>query len=183
MQHLFWVVPNLLAGRAGPDRQSWDLSQLRIAGFGAVLSVNDGVLCHPEDFRQLQIAYSCVPLSPNAPPRPGDLDHCIFALPAAYTFVAKHLAQERKVLVHCSSGKDRTGLFFGYFLMRHFGQSPSEAIANVLAVRPIAYTAEGWQEFALLVLSAMRPNRSFNMDTQQQEAASRLSLRAGYLQR
>ncbi|MGO1894187.1 MAG: dual specificity protein phosphatase family protein, partial [Luteimonas sp.] len=128
MQHLFWVVENKLAGRPGPDRKPWSLAQLRAAGFGAVLSVNDGLLCHPQDFEQRQMAYACVPLSPNAPPCSGDLDRCISALPHAYTFVAEHLTRGHRVLVHCSSGKDRTGLFFSYFLMRHFGQSVSEAI-------------------------------------------------------
>ena len=173
MQHLFWLVPDLLAGRSGPDRQPWDLGQLEAAGFRAVLSVNDGLLCHAEDFERRQVAYACVPLSANAPPRPGDLEHCRSALPLAYTFVAEHLAQGRKVLVHCSSGKDRTGLFFGYFLMHHFGQSTTDAIANVLAARPIAYTAEGWREFAFLVLSGVRPNRAFDTDNLGLERASR----------
>lgn len=109
------------------------------------------------------MAYACIPLSPNAPPRPGDLEHCLSALPLAYAFVTEQLAQNQKVLVHCSSGKDRTGLFFGYFLMRHFGQSVTEAIDNVLAARPIAYTGDGWQAFASAVLSTVRTESSFNI--------------------
>lgn len=112
MQHLFWIVPCQLAGRSGPDRNLWNLSELRDAGFGAVLSVNDGLCCLPRDFEQLQVAYACIPLSPNAPPRPGDLEHCVAALPLAYAFVAQHLKLGCKVLVHCS-GKDRTAMFFG----------------------------------------------------------------------
>ena len=166
MKHLFWLVSKELAGRSGPDRNPWDLRQLQAEGFGAVLSVNDGLLCHAQDFEQSRIAYACVPLSPNAPPRPGDLEHCVAALPVAYAFVAEHLEQDQKVLVHCSSGKDRTGLFFGYFLIRRYGQSVSSAIDNVLAVRPIAYTAEGWREFAFAVLSAVTAHRSFDADGQ-----------------
>lgn len=161
MQHVFWVVPNLLAGRSGPDRQPWSLSELRGAGIGAVLSVNDGVLCHLQDFERREMAYACIPLSPNAPPRPGDLEHCLSALPVAYTFVTGQLEKGCRVLVHCSSGKDRTGLFFGYFFMRYFGQSVPEAIANVVAARPIAFTAEGWREFAPVVLSAVAADSSF----------------------
>lgn len=154
MQQLFWLVPDLIAGRTGPDRSPWNLRELRASGFEAVLSVNDGRLCHPEDFHQLGMDYACIPLSSNAPPRPGDLEHCLRVLPQAYAFLAKHLDRKRKVLVHCSSGKDRTGLILGYLLMRRFGHSADEAIAFVLGCRPIAYSAEGWREFALAVLSA-----------------------------
>lgn len=161
MQHIFWVIQNQLAGRCGPDRQPWQLADLRTAGFNAVLSVNDGLLCHPEDFKRLGMAYACVPLPPNAPPRPGDFDQCLAALPVAYSFVAEQFAQAHRVLVHCSSGKDRTGLFLAYCLMNHLGQSANEAIANVLTVRPIAYTADGWLDFAFEVLLAAGSDDSF----------------------
>lgn len=161
MQHIFWMIAGQLAGRPGPDRQPWNLGELHEAGFGAILSVNDGALCHAEDFGRFGMAYACVPLSPNAPPWPGDRSHCVASLPAAYSFVAEQLALERQVLVHCSSGKDRTGLFLSYFLMRHLGQSVSDAMSNVLGVRPIAYTADGWQEFAFAVLTATGSDNSF----------------------
>jgi len=162
MQHVFWMIKDELAGRCGPDRQPWNITDLQTAGFGGVLSVNDGLLCHPEDFERAGIAYACVPLSPNAPPCPGDLAHCVAALPVAYSFVAKNLAEGRRVLVHCSSGKDRTGLFLSYFLMQHLGQPADVAMSNVLVARPIAFTATGWQEFALAVRSGAGPNESFN---------------------
>ena len=161
MQHVFWIIQDQLAGRCGPDRQPWNPAELRAAGFGAILSVNDGLLCHPEDLDELGIAYACVPLSPNAPPCTGDLDYCLAALPAASSFVADHLSKRRRVLVHCSSGKDRTGLFLSYFLMQQLGQSADEAMSNVLAARPIAFTATGWHEFTLSVLTAAGPNNSF----------------------
>ena len=79
---------------------------------------------------------------------------CRAALPRAYGFVQAELLRARPVLVHCSSGKDRTGLFFCYFLMRRFGLAPAPAIARVKALRPIALSADGWQEFAAEVLAA-----------------------------
>ena len=60
MDHIFWVVPNLLAGRCGPDEQPWRLKHLRRAGFGAVLSVDDGERCRPEDFAAQGLAYACI---------------------------------------------------------------------------------------------------------------------------
>ena len=154
MKHVFWLKPGALAGRSGPDLNPWNAGELRDSGFGAVLSVNDGAACHVEDFNALGMAYRCIPLSDNAPPRDGDLEHCLAALPRAYAYVRGALAAERPVLVHCTSGKDRTGLFMCYFLMRESGVAVREAISQLRRVRPIALSAEGWEDFAVQVLEA-----------------------------
>jgi protein-tyrosine phosphatase len=57
--------------------------------------------------------------------------------------------------VHCSSGKDRTGLFLAYWAMRTEGLSAEAAIERVRSVRPIAFSAIGWDELALDVLTAL----------------------------
>jgi protein-tyrosine phosphatase len=155
MDKLFWIIPGKLAGRPGPDLEPWNLASLRQGGIGAVLSVNNGLLCHPEDFVASGITYACVPLSDNAPPQPGDDHICLCALPQAYAFVQAQMAQGHGVVVHCSGGKDRTGLFLCYFLMQHAGLSPTEAINAVRHVRPIALSAVGWEEFARQVLSCI----------------------------
>lgn len=152
MQNLFWLIPGKLAGRPGPDRAPWKPAALRDAGIGAVLSVNDGLLCHPADFRACGIAYSCVPLSDNAPPQPGDDATCLRALPTAHAFVKEHVANGTMTVVHCSSGKDRTGLFLAYYLIREEILTVDEAIQRVKKVRPIALSVIGWDEFALDVL-------------------------------
>ena len=152
MQNLFWLIPEKLAGRPGPDRAPWKLAALRDAGIGAILSVNDGLLCHPADFRTSGIEYRCVPLSDNAPPQAGDDVACLRALPTAYDFVKEQVAGGRATVVHCSSGKDRTGLFLAYYLVREEGLAAEDAIARVKAVRPIALSALGWDELALDVL-------------------------------
>lgn len=152
MHEVFWLLPNKLGGRPGPERSHWRLPALRDAGVGAVLSVNDGVLCHPKDFRALDIAYACIPLSDNAPPQPGDDAVCLEALPNAYRFVKQQLDDERVTIVHCSSGKDRTGLFLAYYLMQVNGLSAATAFDRIRSIRPIAFTAIGWDELALDVL-------------------------------
>ncbi len=152
MDQIFWVIPGKLAGRPGPDRVPWDVAALRAGGIGAVLSLNDGALCHPEDFEAHDINYARMPMSDNAPPRPGDDKVCLKILPQAYEFVTEQMNRQRSVLVHCSSGKDRTGLFLSYFLMRHDQLSVSEAIRAVRTIRPIAISALGWEAFATRVL-------------------------------
>ncbi len=153
MRHVFWLIPDVLAGRPGPDRESWNLEELKLSGIGAILSVNEGLLCRPEDFASAGMLYRCLPLSPNAPPQPGDLEHCRHMLPKAFDFVEEVRRTAKATLVHCTSGKDRTGLFMAYYLMHSCRVSANEAIALVKRVRPVALSAVGWQEFAQQVLS------------------------------
>jgi protein-tyrosine phosphatase len=156
MDKVFWLIPGRLAGRPGPDRAPWNPRSFREAGIGAVLSVNDGSLCHPKDFAALDITYACVPLPDNAPPRPGDERICLAALPRAYEFARAQMQKGQSVLVHCSSGKDRTGLFLCYFLMREHGLSCGQALDAVREVRPIALSASGWEPFAIDVLGRLQ---------------------------
>lgn len=161
MDKLFWIVPNVLAGRPGPDDEPWNLSALRQAGIGAVLSVNDGRLCDPQAFADLKIAYTCYPLSDWVPPQPGDAEHCLTFLPKGYAFVQEQLTAGRRVVVHCSGGNDRTGLFLSYFLVRSAGLSASQAIQRVRDVRPTALGANGWGAFAQQVLEQVESGTRF----------------------
>lgn len=154
MEHVFWLLPDRLAGRSGPDLHPWDLTELAAGGVHAVLSVNDGALCHRGDFERLGLGYECVPLSEDAPPRPGDRDLCLSRLPVAFEFADTYVSSGRAVLVHCRSGKDRTGMFLAYYLVRSSGLSVDRAIQEVKRVRPIALSAPGWDQFAREVLEA-----------------------------
>ena len=121
-----------------------------------MLSVNDGAMCHPEDFAALGMEYACVPMPDSVPPRPGDDAVCAAALERAHAFVEEQMGRGRAVLVHCSSGKDRTGLVLAHYLMRRDGLEPHEAIAAVRRVRAIALSAAGWEAMGLEVLSRLR---------------------------
>jgi hypothetical protein len=115
VNHVFWVVPRLLAGRCGPDEQPWQLDRLRKAGIGAVLSVNDGELCYPEDFAEHGLAYACIPLSRNAPPQLGDLERCQDALRSAPSFAkGTSAAASGARSLHCGQGQNR--VVMAYYL-------------------------------------------------------------------
>lgn len=154
MRHVFWFAPGRVAGRSGPSKDPWSLHDLRSQGIGAVLSVNDGLLCHPEDFTAAELRYGCHPLSANAPPEKGDFELCLRTLPLALEFVLENECTSRATLVHCHSGKDRTGLFLAYYALKVWQMSPAEAMSAVRATRSIAFTAHGWDDFAFQVLSA-----------------------------
>jgi protein-tyrosine phosphatase len=152
MKHLFWLEPGRLAGRPGPDLHPWDLRELKAAGMGAILSVNDANEVFPHAVRAAGLEYAHIPFSDQAPPRPGDAEICAAALPRTRAFIADQHAAGRAVLVHCLSGKDRTGLTLAYHLMGRDGLDPETALAEVRKVRPIALNAIGWEAMGLAVL-------------------------------
>lgn len=152
MDCAFWLREGVLAGRSGPDQDPWEIQSLLDSNVGAVLSVNDG---HGVDGRALHaagIAYARVSLSRAAPPRRGDAKQCLQALPRILDFIDRQAASGRAVLVHCRSGKDRTGLALAAYLCAREGYSPEAATAELRRVRPIAFTAPGWLHFAHQVL-------------------------------
>ncbi len=157
MRNVFWLREGVIAGRSGPNRDAWNPSELAGGGIGAVLSVNDGELVHSGDLSAIGISYRCIPLSDAAPPQHGDRQTCVDALPKALRFVLGSIESGRRVLVHCSAGKDRTGMFLAYFLCATEGLAPTRAIEEVRRVRPIALSAEGWEAFTQDVLRELVP--------------------------
>ena len=61
----------------------------------------------------------------------------------------------RVPLVHCSAGKDRTGLVLCDYLCRAEGLAPLDAIRELRRVRPIALSAPGYEDFSIEVLTAL----------------------------
>ena len=152
MEHVYWLRDGKVAGRSGPNHNPWDLEELKSNGFAAILSVNHGDDVHESLLHSLGIEYAAIPMSSNAPIREGDREFCLQNLPRAMSFIRENLPCG-PVLVHCRSGKDRTGMVLAAYLIEFEGFGVREAMNQVLEVRPIAYSAEGWREFALEVLS------------------------------
>lgn len=156
MKYTFWLRPKQIAGRTGPNINPWDPAELAAAGIGAVLSVNDASSVYIDDLHRAGLDYAVFPLSDNAPPRPGDFEHCLEMLPRACDYIAGVIERGQAALVHCTAGKDRTGLVMCHYLCRCEGYSPRDAVAEVRRVRPIALTASGYEEFAIEVLAALQ---------------------------
>lgn len=155
MQHLFWLIEDKIAGRSGPSKEPWDLSLLKTQGIGAVLSVNDGEACEVDCFIEAGLKYQCIPLSSNVPPQDGDLELCVEQVPKALKFIRECEDEGLTLLVHCHSGKDRTGLIMAYLLMDN-GAAPLHAVNQVRGVRDIAFSADGWDQFVFDVLYALQ---------------------------
>jgi protein-tyrosine phosphatase len=147
MEHVFWALAGKLAGRAGPNQAPWDPAALRRGGFHAVLTVNGGIGVEPEALLAAGLAHLRVPFPKGIPPHPNALEVALAALPAAHAFYREQ-SREGAVLVHCTFGKDRTGLCIGYILMREQGLDADTAIERLRAMRPIALSADGWEALA-----------------------------------
>ena len=141
-----------IAGRCGPDLRPWSLEAIRDNGFSAILSVNDGEAVHAARIKDLQMEYANIPLSANIPPRAGDRELCLSNLPEAMDFIQRGL-DSGPVLVHCRSGKDRTGMTLAACLIAFEGYPAETAMDEVIGINPIAFSAEGWLDFGLEVLT------------------------------
>jgi protein-tyrosine phosphatase len=152
LQHIFWLREGKIAGRSGPNTDGWDLDAIQAGGFSAILSVNNGEAVHQTLLAKLGIAYANIPMSSNAPARDGDREFCLQNVPRALEFIAENLVSG-PVLIHCRSGKDRTGMVMAAYLIEFEGYDAKTAMDQVIEVRPIAFTAQGWKEFGLARIS------------------------------
>lgn len=146
--NVHWLIPNRLAGRPGPNREPWNLRHLREAGFSHVVSVTERMVNKSAEFSKYDLRHVCIPLPSNVPPSPGD-EYAIGLILPLITQIVRNLLKtsEATVLVHCSSGKDRTALVLIYLLVEA-GMSNEEALDIVHGLVPNMLTAEGWRPMA-----------------------------------
>lgn len=155
MEHVFWLREGKVAGRTGPNTDVWDLDEIKANEFSSILSVNEGEGVHESRLSALGVAYANIPMSPNAPIQAGDKELCLQNLPKAMEFIQDNVLNG-PVLVHCRSGKDRTGMVLAAYLIKYEGHNVVDAMKEVISVRSIAFSAEGWKEFVFDVLSAYK---------------------------
>lgn len=153
MKHAFWLIEGKIAGRSGPNLDTWNLAELKEQGFAAILSVNFAESVDSHEMEKVGIAHANIPMSPNAPVQAGDKETCLENLPKAMAFIQVQKAAG-PVMIHCRSGKDRTGLVMAAYLIQFEGMTAKDAMDKVFSVRSIAFSAEGWIPFALDVLES-----------------------------
>ena len=155
MKHVFQLRDRVF-GRPGPVYCPWVPAELAAGGIGAVLTLNHGQSVYVDDLNAAGLEHGWFPMEDNAPPLPGDFEHCIATLPVALEFIDKMHGQNRAVLIHCTAGKDRTGLMMAFYLCRHEAYGAEDAIAEVRRVRPEGLSALEYEPFAIEVLNALK---------------------------
>lgn len=151
MKSVFWLTPDVVGGRPGPQMEPWSLRELRAAGIDAVINLSE----HSSDFAaftEAKIEATWIPLPTDIPPTKESQEKCVEALPQALAFLSEQVASGRRVLVHCYAGRDRTGMLLALYVARKEGLSAAAAIQRVRQVRPHAITAPGWEALALAVI-------------------------------
>ncbi|MGZ9897703.1 protein-tyrosine phosphatase family protein [Shewanella gaetbuli] len=151
MKHIFWLIEGKLAGRSGPNKEAWDLTELKAAGFEAIASLNNGEMCDSDAMKALGIEHQVFNLPDNIPPVEGDVEICAEIMPRVLEFIRHAEAQDKAVLLHCRSGINRTELMMAYYLMES-GAAPVHAVSQVRNASGLAFDADGWDQFVYDVL-------------------------------
>jgi protein-tyrosine phosphatase len=147
MDKVFWVIDGMLCGRPGPAQDPWDIKDLYNGNIRSIVSLDlDNV-----DYKSIVeagINHVAFTLPDSIPPTEDDAKLWLEVLPKSFNYIKGQLANnEGAVMVHCYAGKDRTGMLLGSFLTLIQGFDPKEAFSKLRAVRPVALSSQGYEEF------------------------------------
>ena len=101
---------------------AWILDQ----GVRAVLSLTERI---PRSLLDVDLVMLHVPMRNRAPASPDGLSKAV-------DFISAQLDEDRPVLVHCLSGRGRTGMVLAAYLVKSKGLTADEAVERVRALRP-----------------------------------------------
>jgi protein-tyrosine phosphatase len=130
------------------------LEQLGEAGFDAILDLSE-YAPNEDSMASVGLESSWIPLPTTVLPDQEAEHICLERIPKAYTFIRDRITSGQRVLVQCVAGCDRTGLVLSHYLAMSNGLDINEAINEVRSVRPMALSAEGWEDMAVRVISRL----------------------------
>jgi protein-tyrosine phosphatase len=142
MKAVYWLLPGLLAGRAGPGEIPWDLEELWAGGLRTILSLSDEV--DEEAIAAVGFHHGRFYFPPIFLFVPSMGGGFLSLMEQATEFIHAQLAVGRPTLVHCHAGKDRTGAVLAGYLVRYRGLSSAGATRAVRQVNPRAMSAPGF---------------------------------------
>jgi protein-tyrosine phosphatase len=146
VEHVYWLIDGLLAGRQGPVQAPWNLEAIRAAGVQIIVSLNTEP--DPAAIAAVGLRHHSLPMTPALPIVAPLQELLLGQLAPVLKAVHAEVSAGQPVLVHCHAGKDRTGLVLAAYLVRYHGLDVDEAIARVRVVQPIALSAPGYEATA-----------------------------------
>ncbi len=119
-ENLWWVIPGKLAGVRKPMPE--ELTELQAAGIGAIVSVMDDP-SNLDLYQQADIPHLWLPTKGGTAPSREQLQKL-------QDFVDIQNAQGNAVVVHCTSGRRRTGTMLASYLICS-GSSYDDAMQTI----------------------------------------------------
>jgi protein-tyrosine phosphatase len=129
LAHASEIMPGLWIGDAAASQ---DAAFFKRHGIGAVINATKDV---PIAF---QVESMRIAVDDNL--NGDEIKRMCQLLPHAASFLYKnHVLENKAVLVHCAAGVQRSATIVAYYLHTYFGYSMQDAIALILAKRPVAF--------------------------------------------
>jgi atypical dual specificity phosphatase len=144
-ENLWWVIPGKLAGVRKPTEA--ELSQLRAAGIGAIVSVMDDP-ANLDLYQAADFPYLWLPTQGGTAPTPEQVQDF-------RVFVEQQMHSGHAIAVHCTSGRRRTGTLIASYLITT-GSSYGESVQKILTANPHVELREA--QTAFLQNLAAEPN-------------------------
>lgn len=145
MKHVYWVVPEVLAGRSGPDEEPWDLDELGRAGIGCIVTLSNDAVDSGE-IEAHGIAHEVMRMPEGRIRSPEAQRVFRRAARKFVTLVDTYREAGRPVLAHCLWGNDRTGIMLAAYLMMREGMTAEEAIRALRRTRPDSLRLPGYED-------------------------------------
>ena len=124
-----WIVEDRIAGMERPGLfypLEEDLGFLRTQGIEVIVNLQE-----KEHFRDhAGFIVKNISIDDFGPPRYEDFVEFI-------EFVTQHIAENRRVVVHCYAGMGRTNLMLANYLIHHLGVSADRALEEIKNRRPV----------------------------------------------
>lgn len=137
--------------------EAWKPKDLFKGGFRAILTLNGGRDVDEKALARTGLEHYKIAIPITEPPQPEAVEIARDLFPEAYDWAAQKIREAKPVLVHCTHGNDRTGLFLLYFLVRHEGLTFQEALRKLKIIRPSILIAYGWENLAYDLIPALVP--------------------------
>lgn len=142
MERVYWIIPELLAGRCGPDKVPWDPAALYASGLRVVVTVASEVPV--EGLAAYGLQHHRVPAQPLPWLLRCGQRRLVRRLIEPLALIHNQVQAGRPTLVHCHDGDDRTGVTLSGYLVLYAGLTPAAAVRRVRRANPRAMKMPGY---------------------------------------